>query len=154
MKEKITALILALMIALGLSACDGTKTGTTTNDNDVMGDEHSNVQQQVPDNNNTNSDTNNNTGSDVGNEAKNQTGTYAGGTYRNGSGSTYGNSSGSTYGNGSRSTYGNNGGMSGYSTTNPANGYRQGVSWQKMLQNGRVHDSDGYLLDGENAHWE
>lgn len=137
MKEKITALILALMIALGLSACDGTKTGTA-NDNDVMGDEHSNVQQQVPDNNNTNSDTNNNTGSDVGNEAKNQTGTYAGGTYRNGS----------------RSTYGNNGGMSGYSTTNPANGYRQGVSWQKMLQNGRVHDSDGYLLDGENAHWD
>ena len=140
MKEKITALILALMIALGLSACDGTKTGTA-NDNDVMGDEHSNVQQQAP-NGSTNSN-GSNAGTDT--DSKNQTSTYAGGTYRNKSGSTYGNNSG---------MYSSRGGVSDYSTTNPANGYRQGVSWQKMLQNGRVHDSDGFLLDGENAHWE
>ena len=143
MKEKITALVLAMMIALGLSACDGAKIGTATNDNDVMGDEHSNVQQQVP-NNNSKGD---GTGTDVngGTDNKNQASTYAGGTYRSKSGSTYGNNSG---------MYSSRGGVSDYSTTNPANGYRQGVSWQKMLQNGRVHDSDGFLLDGENAHWE
>lgn len=117
MKEKITAFVLALTIALGLSACDGTKTGTA-NDNDVMGDEHNNVQQS------TGTDTHTGSGTDTGNNSS----AYAGGTYRSGVG--------------------------GYSTTNPANGYRQGVSWQKMLQNGRVHDSDGYLLDGENARWD
>ena len=144
MKEKITALILALMIALGLSACDGTKTGTA-NDNDVMGDEHSNVQQQAPGGADTNGSTDTNT------DSKNQTGTYAGGAYRSKSGSTYGSNGGSTYGSGSTNR---SGGVSDYSTTNPANGYRQTTTWWKMLQNGRVHDSDGFLMDGENAHWE
>lgn len=26
-------------------------------------------------------------------------------------------------------------------------------SWSQMVDNGRVHDRDGYLLDGENSHW-
>lgn len=153
MKEKITAFVLAMIIALGLSACDGTKTGTATNDNDVMGDEHSNVQQQVPGNTDTNNTDTNNTdtndtntnGTGTDTDAKNRSSTYAGGSYRNNSGSTYGNSG---------STYRGNGGVSNYSTTNPANGYRQTTTWWKMLQNGRVHDSDGFLMDGENAHWE
>ena len=167
MKEKITAFVLAMIIALGLSACDGTKTGTATNDNDVMGDEHSNVQQQVPGNTDTNNTDTNNTdtndtntnGTGTDTDAKNRSSTYAGGSYRNNSGSTYGNSgstyrgNGGTYGN-SGSTYRSNGGVSNYSTTNPANGYRQTTTWWKMLQNGRVHDSDGFLMDGENAHWE
>ena len=28
-----------------------------------------------------------------------------------------------------------------------------GDQYARMLENGRVHDTDGYLLDGENAHW-
>ena len=138
MKEKTIAFILAMLIALGLSACDGSLTGTA-NDNDVMGDEHSSVQQQTPGGTNDKDTTGSNT------DAKNRSSTYAGGSYRNNNGSTYGKNGG---------TYGGNGGVSDYSTTNPANGYRQTTTWWKMLQNGRVHDSDGYLLDGENAHWE
>ena len=53
MKEKIVALFLACFIAMGLSACDaGTK--KPANDNDVMGDEHSNTQQNTPSNNTNN----------------------------------------------------------------------------------------------------
>lgn len=28
---------------------------------------------------------------------------------------------------------------------------RYGASWEQMLENGRVHDRDGFLLDGENS---
>lgn len=37
-------------------------------------------------------------------------------------------------------------GMGGYRTERTA-------TWQQMLENGRVHDSDGFLLDGENTTW-
>ena len=34
-------------------------------------------------------------------------------------------------------------------------GYRadRTATWQQMLENGRVHDRDGFLLDGENTTW-
>ena len=52
-----------------------------------------------------------------------------------------GNSAGSVY------TATNNGGYT-------AQDKREAVSrYQLMLENGRVHDTDGYLLDGENAHY-
>ena len=37
-------------------------------------------------------------------------------------------------------------GMGGYRTDRTA-------TWQQMLENGRVHDRDGFLLDGENTTW-
>lgn len=37
-------------------------------------------------------------------------------------------------------------GMGGYRTDRTA-------TWAQMLENGRVHDSDGFLLDGENSTW-
>lgn len=27
------------------------------------------------------------------------------------------------------------------------------LTWEQMVDNGRVHDRDGYLLDGENSAW-
>ena len=39
-------------------------------------------------------------------------------------------------------------------TLNPANGEAdRTATWEQMLQNGRVHDRDGFLFDGENSHW-
>ena len=34
-------------------------------------------------------------------------------------------------------------------------GYRtdRTATWAQMLENGRVHDRDGFLLDGENSTW-
>ena len=37
-------------------------------------------------------------------------------------------------------------GMGGYRTDRTA-------TWAQMLENGRVHDRDGFLLDGENSTW-
>lgn len=37
------------------------------------------------------------------------------------------------------------------STTVPQRGTLKGATYGQMLRNGRVHDRDGYLLDGENA---
>ena len=40
------------------------------------------------------------------------------------------------------------------STINPANGNAdRTATWEQMLENGRVHDRDGFLFDGENSHW-
>ena len=52
-----------------------------------------------------------------------------------------GNSAGSVY------TATNNGGLTAQDRREAENRY------QLMLENGRVHDTDGYLLDGENAHY-
>lgn len=30
---------------------------------------------------------------------------------------------------------------------------KAGDNYARMLENGRVHDTDGFILDGENAHW-
>lgn len=27
------------------------------------------------------------------------------------------------------------------------------LTWEQMLENGRIHDRDGFLLDGENSNW-
>ena len=65
------------------------------------------------------------------------TGSVAGAMNRAGGG----NSAGSVY------TATNNGGYTAQEKREAESRY-----WQ-MLENGRVHDTDGYLLDGENAHY-
>lgn len=46
-------------------------------------------------------------------------------------------------------------GVNDYDTRNPANGSAEldGTSYEHMVENGRVHDSDGNLLDNENTAW-
>lgn len=56
--------------------------------------------------------------------------------------------------NGSTYTATNNGGVMTGNYSNEAavrRAARQGDRYARMLENARVHDSDGYLLDGENA---
>ena len=140
MKEKIVALFLACFIAMGLSACDaGPK--KPANDNDIVGDEHSNTQPSAP-----NSNTSNSANNGTGNSTDSNSNTTAGDTVPETKSRSYNNNY-----NG-KSTYG--GGVGDYSTTNPALGVQQTATWRQMLQNGRVHDRDGFLLDGENSHWE
>ena len=101
MKEKFTALFLAMALALGLSACDGTdQKNNVTNDNSVMGEEHAN-----PSQNGKNDYTTNHT-----------TGTTK-----------------------------NNGTMDSRSTNNTQRSSNN--NWNQMLQNGRVHDTDGILTN-------
>ena len=40
-----------------------------------------------------------------------------------------------------------------YDTMNGRQSASGTATWRQMLENGFVHDSDGFLLDGENACW-
>ena len=150
MKEKLIAFILAGVMVLSLVGCGAQK------------DEDSTV-------NGGNGDvTENNGGSTNGGTTNNGTANN-GGTNDSGDDTVAGNAKGRTWDtdvrSGNREVYdydfdNNHGstfggidrdntiydGMGGYRTDRTA-------TWAQMLENGRVHDSDGFLLDGENSTW-
>ena len=153
MKDKVLALLMCGVLAMTLFAC-GEKRGAA-NDSDTLGDE-----QHYTSGTNNGS---NNGGS--GSNGSTNGGTSNGTTNGNTNGST-GNTNSATKGtmNGTerRITTGNNAENSDVmgdsalrgSTINPANGTAdRTATWEQMLQNGRVHDQDGFLFDGENSHW-
>ena len=154
MKEKILALVLCGALAMTLFAC-GEKRGNA-NDSDVLGDEQHSTNGTT---NGTTNGANNGTNSGTANNGTTNNGTTNNGTTNNGT--TNGDSS--TAKDASRRVItGNNAKDSDVmgdsalrgSTINPANGTAdRTVTWEQMLQNGRVHDKDGFLFDGENSHW-
>lgn len=119
MRQTLTALLLALTLALSLTGC-------TRKDN-------SNT--DLPNNGTANNGTTNN-------------GTMNGGT--NSGDGTIGNGSDSSarnrYGDGSYAQPGSNG-----ATSSDSYDTLPGRSYEQMLRDGRVHDSDGFLTDGENS---
>lgn len=124
MRDKIIALAMCALLAVSLFAC-GESRGIA-NDSDILGDEQHYGSESSKGNNTTGK---NSGGSDTdrrittGNNAK-QSDVMGDSALRNGS------------------------------TFNPANGGAdRTATWEQMLQNGRVHDRDGFLLDGENSHW-
>ena len=140
MKEKLVAFVLAGMMVLSLVGCGAQK------------DKDDNV-------NAGNGDVSENNGGTTNN----------GGTGSSGDDSVAGNAKGRTWDtdvrSGNREVYdydfdNNHGstfggidqdntiydGMGGYRTDRTA-------TWAQMLENGRVHDRDGFLLDGENSTW-
>lgn len=163
MRDKIIALAMCALLAVSLFACgNNQKPG---NDSDVLGDEqHQSNGTGNSSTNGTTSGTNN--GSTGGTTNGSTNGTTNG---NNGTGGTNGSSSngtGSTGGTNGSSTdqniTGNNAKQSDVmgnsalrgSTINPANGnVDRTATWEQMLENGRVHDRDGFLFDGENSHW-
>lgn len=153
MRDKIIALAMCALLAVSLFAC-GEKRGTS-NDSDILGDE-----QQYG--SGTNSGTNGtNNGGMTGNGTNNGTNSGTNNSTNNGNtGSSNGSISSDT--NGNNGTNGNNADQSDVmgdsaqrgSTINPANGGAdRTATWEQMLDNGRVHDRDGFLFDGENSHW-
>ena len=118
MRQTITALLLALVLALGLSGCtskkdSGMNSGTTNNGSSYNDGNTSNGTM----NGGTNSDTN----------------------YNNGS-----NHNGTNYDNGTDDSSGN-------SLMDETEDLLRGRSYEEMLRNGRVNDTDGDLTDGENS---
>lgn len=161
MKDKVLALLMCGVLAMTLFAC-GEKRGTA-NDSDTLGDEQhynsgTNSGTNNGTNNGTNSGTNNGTngsnGSTHGNTSNGSTNSDANG----GSGTTKGTMNGTerriiTGNNAKNSDVMGDSAVRG-STINPANGTAdRTATWEQMLQNGRVHDKDGFLFDGENSHW-
>lgn len=143
MKEKLIAFVLAGLMVLSLVGCgaEKDKDDNVNNGNDSV----------TQDNDNNAADNN--------------------GTVDNGDDTVAGNAKGRTWDtdvrSGNRDTYAydydfdNNGGSTfgGIDQDNTVydgmDGYRtdRTATWSQMLENGRVHDTDGFLLDGENTTW-
>ena len=123
MKQTITALLLALALVLGLSGCTAKKdSGTDKNNNDTT--------QNGTNNGNTNN------------------GTLNGGT-NNGEGNN-GTTDNNSVGSRSYDSYAQPG-VNGPTSSDSVNDLMRGRSYEEMLRNGRVNDTDGFLNDGENS---
>lgn len=143
MKKNITALFLALTLVLGLTGCTAKKdNGSANNDNNGT------AQNGMTDNGTNNGSTNNG-GTNNGNT---NNGTMNGGT--NSSDGTQNNGSTTNPANGSRSYNGYDSyalpGSNGPTSSDSYNDLMRGRSYEEMLRNGRVGDTDGILTDGEN----
>ena len=145
MKKAVMALVLALLLALALSGC---------------GEDKGSANRPGSDNNNTTGSGGNNAPddgvTDSNGAARNGMGRSGYGAYRNnGNDSAFNDNHGSTFGGAGEdmqrdaqqfppTVYDSMTGNHGASGT---------ATWRQMLENGFVHDTDGFLLDGENACW-
>jgi hypothetical protein len=152
MKQTITALLLALTLVLGLTGCT-TKKNNGSNSSTVPGN---NTTQNGTNNGNTNNGTQNGgtniPNNNTQNNTDNQNGTANNGTYNNDD--AYNNGSNTNPANGSRSYNGYDSyalpGSNGGTTSDSYNDLMRGRSYEEMLRNGRIRDTDGILTDGEN----
>lgn len=179
MKEKVIALAMAALLALALTGCgedknntnrpnngnDTTNNGTANNGTTNNGTTNNGTADNGTVNNGTaNNGTNNGT---VDNNGTVNNDDVVGGDdtarSRSGYGSYYDNGNDQAFTNNRGSTFGRTGQeIQNDATQWPGTVYdtmtgRQSASgtatWRQMLENGFVHDSDGFLLDGENACW-
>lgn len=179
MKEKVIALAMAAVLALALTGCgeDKNNTNRPNNGNDTTNNGTANngttnngtTNNGTTDNGTVNNGTANN-GTNNGTTDNNGTvnnDDVVGGDdtarSRSGYGSYYDNGNDQAFTNNRGSTFGRTGQeIQNDATQWPGTVYdtmtgRQSASgtatWRQMLENGFVHDSDGFLLDGENACW-
>ncbi len=179
MKEKVIALAMAALLALALTGCgeDKNNTNRPNNGNDTTNNGTANngttnngtTNNGTADNGTVNNGTANN-GTNNGTTDNNGTvnnDDVVGGDdtarSRSGYGSYYDNGNDQAFTNNRGSTFGRTGQeIQNDATQWPGTVYdtmtgRQSASgtatWRQMLENGFVHDSDGFLLDGENACW-
>ena len=179
MKEKVIALAMAALLALALTGCgeDKNNTNRPNNGNDITNNGTANngttnngtTNNGTTDNGTVNNGTANN-GTNNGTTDNNGTvnnDDVVGGDdtarSRSGYGSYYDNGNDQAFTNNRGSTFGRTGQeIQNDATQWPGTVYdtmsgRQSASgtatWRQMLENGFVHDSDGFLLDGENACW-
>ena len=143
MKEKVMALAMAALLALALTGC---------------GEDKANTNRPGSDSNNTtnNGGTVDDGVTDSNGAARNGTGRGGYGAYRdNGNDKAFNDNHGSTFGGAGEdmqrdaqqfppTVYDSMTGNHGASGT---------ATWRQMLENGFVHDTDGFLLDGENSCW-
>ena len=156
MQKRIMALVMAALLTLALAGCGENKANTNR-----PGSDSNSTTNDANDNGNTNNDANNGTVNDGltdsnGAADSSRSGRSSYGAYRDkGNDQAFTENRGSTFGRVGEElqedaqqfpptvwdTMTGNHGASGTAT------------WRQMLDNGFVHDSDGFLLDGENACW-
>ena len=141
MKRTITALLLTLTMLLGLSGCTSKKDDSNTN---------------VPDNHTTqNGSTTDNYAPNNGvpNNGNTNNGTQNGGTNSGDAGNGTMNNGTANNNNAASRSYNSYAqpGVNGPTSSDSVNDLLRGRSYEEMLRNGRVHDTDGFLTDGENS---
>ena len=136
MKEKVMALAMAALLALALTGCGEDKANTNRPGSDS--------------NNTTNNGTN---GGTVDDGVTDSSGTAR---YRdNGNDSAFNDNHGSTFGGVGEELMENAEQFppTVYDSMTGNRGASGTATWRQMLENGFVHDTDGFLLDGENSCW-
>ncbi len=150
MQKRIMALVMAVLLTLALAGCGENKDNTNRPDSGS--------------NNTTNNGANNSTSKDNG--TVNDGLTDSNGAARNGR-SSYGayrdKGNDQAFTDNRGSTFGRVGEelredaqqfpLTVYDTMTGNHGASGTATWRQMLDNGFVHDTDGFLLDGENACW-
>lgn len=138
MNRQMVALLMAATMLLALAGCGEEKGSANRHDDDPTGS----TAEQNDNIDNADNDTGNGTNSRAGQYADDNAGDRA---FNNNHGSTFGGA-GEAIQDDARTPETAYDSM----TRQNANGM---ATWRQMLENGFVHDSDGFLLDGENANW-
>ena len=174
MKEKVIALAMAALLALALTGCgedknntnrpnngnDTTNNGTANNGTTNNGTADNGTVNNGTANNGTNNGTVDNNGTVnnddvVGGDDTARSRSGYGGYYDNGNDQAFTNNRGSTFGRTGQEIQNDATQWPGtvYDTMSGRQSASGTATWRQMLENGFVHDSDGFLLDGENACW-
>ena len=174
MKEKVIALAMAALLALALTGCgedknntnrpnngnDTTNNGTANNDTANKGTTDNGTVNNGTANNGANNGTVDNNGTVnnddvVGGDDTARSRSGYGGYYDNGNDQAFTNNRGSTFGRTGQEIQNDATQWPGtvYDTMSGRQSASGTATWRQMLENGFVHDSDGFLLDGENACW-
>ena len=174
MKEKVIALAMAAVLALALTGCgedknntnrpnngnDTTNNGTANNGTTNNGTADNGTVNNGTANNGTNNGTMDNNGTVnnddvVGGDDTARSRSGYGGYYDNGNDQAFTNNRGSTFGRTGQEIQNDATQWPGtvYDTMTGRQSASGTATWRQMLENGFVHDSDGFLLDGENACW-
>lgn len=179
MKEKVIALAMAALLALALTGCGEDKNntnrpnngndttnngtannGTTNNGTTNNGTTDNGTVNNGTANNGTNNGTTDNNGTVnnddvVGGDDTARSRSGYGGYYDNGNDQAFTNNRGSTFGRTGQEIQNDATQWPGtvYDTMSGRQSASGTATWRQMLENGFVHDSDGFLLDGENACW-
>lgn len=174
MKEKVIALAMAALLALALTGCgedknntnrpnngnDITNNGTANNGTTNNGTADNGTVNNGTANNGTNNGTTDNNGTVnnddvVGGDDTARSRSGYGSYYDNGNDQAFTNNRGSTFGRTGQEIQNDASQWPGtvYDTMTGRQSASGTATWRQMLENGFVHDSDGFLLDGENACW-
>lgn len=179
MKEKVIALAMAALLALALTGCGEDKNntnrpnngndttnngtannGTTNNGTTSNGTADNGTVNNGTANNGTNNGTTDNNGTVnnddvVGGDDTARSRSGYGSYYDNGNDQAFTNNRGSTFGRTGQEIQNDATQWPGtvYDTMTGRQSASGTATWRQMLENGFVHDSDGFLLDGENACW-
>lgn len=143
MKQKIGVFLLSAMLILSLSACG--EMGGAVGDNDILGDDYTTTEENSRQGHSPNNGTNGENYNQDNNSSNKGTDTRKGVLESNGSNGGNGGSTNDSNTSGSDGTMSRNGQNESLFGSN-------GASYEQMLRNGMVNDTDGVLTDGENPH--